>query len=177
MKKKPQFKSLSNVFVQNNLGSTKTQSGPSRFQSDTFDFIALIERWPEIVGERMSKHTIPLKNQYGTLTVLTNHSAFSQQLGFMEDILKKKIFEVFPGLKTSIRKLNFRMDTTHFNTQVERHRPEDVKETKREQNKIHPFSPEYRALKAKAQIYFADVEEDEVRDSLINIYIQGKYGN
>ena len=41
---------------------------------DAFNFIELIKVWPDIVGHKIAEHTIPLKNTYQTLVILSNHS-------------------------------------------------------------------------------------------------------
>lgn len=176
MKKKKHFKSLASLLEQNSTGSVKT-SGGKFFGQDTFDFLSLIEAWPKIVGDRLGKYTIPLKNHNGNLTVLTNHSAFSQQLGFLEEELKKKIIGKFPTLKGKINRITFIYNTVHFDKQVNisksivKNQPKD--ETK-EKKIFHKYSPTYKKLKVEADELLSDVDDHEVREILSSLYIQKK---
>jgi phage-related tail protein len=139
---------------------------------DSFDFLALIRAWPEIAGAKLSEHTIPLKNQNGTLLILSNHSAFANELSFMELPLKKKIFNKFPALSNSINSLKFIVDTTHFEEQF-RHFSVPTKASK-EDNSLHPQSPEYKKLKKEALVTFENIIDEEIKEKMISLYIQAK---
>lgn len=147
---------------------------------EAFDFLALIQAWPEVIGPRLSKHTIPLKNTRRSLTILTNHPAYSEQLKFMEVQLLNKIKARFPSLQGSLRTLYFKTDSTFFQKQKaiaeERQGGSKQHEVKMEKA-FHKFSPEYRKLKAEADIEFKDVESDEVKERLTSIYIQLRQTN
>lgn len=153
--------------------STRREVTPKSQQlSESFDFISLIKAWKEIAGDKLSEHTIPLKNQSGTLVVLSNHSAFANELSFMELPLKKKIFAKFPNLEKSIKNIKFIVDSTHFSKQYNQfiNPPEKVK--KQNENLLHPFSPEFRRLKKEAEEMFRDIEDAENKERLISLYIQ-----
>lgn len=184
MKKNKKFTSLKSIFDQFSTGSVRNNSYDPRyskkaaFSEQTFDFFALIEAWPEIVGQRLGKYTIPLKNHNNCLTVLTNHSAFSQDLGFLEEEIKKKVIKKFSSLSGKISRINFIYNTQHFQTQVDM--AQNFTKAPTEQEKIkeekifHKFSPQYKALKSQADELFNDLEDEEVRESLTSIYIQNK---
>jgi hypothetical protein len=184
MKKDKKFTSLKSIFEQFSTGSSKDYSHDPRsknakfFSNETFDFFALIEAWPELVGERLGKYTIPLKNHNNCLTILTNHSAFSQQLGFLEEEIKTKVIKRFPALKGKIKRINFIYNSSHFDTQVEMAKNftnNPKKEVvKKEQVIFHKYSPKYKELKAKADDLFSDLEDDELKESLTSIFIQNK---
>jgi len=164
------FKSLSDVMKNFSHGKHYSQKRPS-FQKDSFDFLSLIECWPEIVGERLAKHTMPLKNNNGYLTILTNHSAFSQQLSFMDNILKKKIIQKFPSLTGKIKKIYFQANSTHFEQKIEILN----KRKKNQSTKLeipHKFSPTYKKLYALALEEFSDIDDEELKQQFISIYIQ-----
>ena len=136
---------------------------------DSFDFLSLIRAWPEIAGTKLAEHTIPLKNQNGTLILLSNHSAFANELSYMELPLKKKIFEKFPNLEKSILSIKFIVDTTYFAKQYEQF------VTVREniaQPTLHPYSPEFKRLKKAAEELFSDISDQEIKEKMISIYIQ-----
>ncbi|MEI8347956.1 MAG: DUF721 domain-containing protein, partial [Pseudomonadota bacterium] len=101
------FKSLSQIFSHSEF----SQDGPNRQQKaksgnkkvnyrspdyTVFDFLQLLEAWPDIVGERAAQFTHPLKNTGGVLTILTGHPVFAQQLSFMEEKIKENIYARFP---------------------------------------------------------------------------------
>jgi hypothetical protein len=140
--------------------------------SDSFDFISLIKAWKEIAGDKLSQHTIPLKNQNGTLMVLSNHSAFANELSYMELPLKKKIFAKFPALEKSILNIKFIVDSTHFTKQYTQFVLPNEKTKKQIANQLHPFSPEFRKLKKEAEELFADLEDPEIKEKMISLYIQ-----
>lgn len=153
--------------------NSKRESTPKSQQlSESFDFISLIKAWKEIAGEKLSEHTIPLKNQNGTLVVLSNHSAFANELSYMEIPLKKKIFAKFPNLEKSILKIKFIVDSTHFNKQYTQFAQPTEKLKKQNENVLHKFSPEFIRLKKEADEMFRDIEDQDNKEKLISLYIQ-----
>lgn len=174
------FKKVSDLLGQNSYSGRKYQNkstGPR--PSEFFDFLTLIARWHEVVGEKLAKVTVPLKNQNKTLTVLTNHSGYSQSLSMMEETIKAKIFAIFPELKGKIGRLNFIVSTQHFDKQrddlyqrASAHKSEVVNQKKTQT--LHPQSPQYKALKKEALEQFSDLDDDELKEQMISIYIQNK---
>jgi hypothetical protein len=140
--------------------------------AEGFDFLSLIKAWKEIAGDKLSEHTIPLKNQNGTLLVLSNHSAFANELKFMELPLKKKIFERFPNLEKSIQSIKFIVDSTHFSKQYAQFVTPVLKNNKSNETLLHPYSPLFRKLKKEAEELFSDMEDAEMKERLISLYIQ-----
>lgn len=136
---------------------------------ESFDFLALIRAWKDIAGPKLSEHTIPLKNQNGTLMILSNHSAFASELSYMELPLKKKIIEKFPNLEKSILSIKFIVDSTHFTQQYSQFIEPMEKKARLE---LHPYSPEYRKLKKEAEEFFIDIEDMELKEKMISLYIQ-----
>ncbi len=176
VKKKSQFTSLKSLLETNASGSVRA-SKAKYFGQDTFDFFSLIECWPTIVGEKLGKFTIPLKNHNGNLTVLTNHSAFSQQLGFLEEEIKNKIIKKFPSLKGKINRIYFNYNSEHFNTQVtlsNKILKKDRQDVEKEKVIFHKFSPVYKQLKQEAEDLLSEIEDSEVKEILSSIYIQTK---
>ena len=170
------FKKVSDLLGNPTYGSKGGRSKSSQ-PFELFDFLELIEKWEVIVGPKLAKVTVPLKNQKKVLTILTNHSAYSQSLSFMEDTLKKKMFKVFPELRGKINKFNFIVSTEHFDKQradlLKRAKVNKTTESEvKKNNEYHPQSPQYKKLRAMALEEFIDMEEDEVKESLISIFIQ-----
>lgn len=163
LKKLSQFIDSTSGQSQNSFKKDKTSL------YDSFDFLALIRAWKDIAGVKLSEHTIPLKNQNGTLIVLSNHSAFANELSFMELPLKKKIFEKFPNLEKSITSIKFIVDSTHFSKQYEQFvTPMEKKNIQT----LHPYSPEFKKLKKEAELMFSDIIDLEIKEKMISLYIQ-----
>ena len=158
------MKSLSDIFK---IKSSRGRN-PKASEQASFDFITLIDHWEEIVGERLAKHTIPLKNQRKKLTILTNHPAFSQQLSFMEDVLVKKIAKLLPEMASQIKGLTFQTNSSFFE---QKHKFSE-KRKKGTEPSIHKFSPVYKERSKEAELLFNEVEDDEMNDSLKSIFIQ-----
>ncbi len=149
----------------------KQEQGKHAQIAESFDFIHLIKAWKEIAGDKLSEHTIPLKNQSGTLIILSNHSAFANELSFMDLLLKKKIFAKFPALEKSISTIKFIVDSTHFERQYSQFIT-PVQKAKGQMNQLHPHSPEFKKLKRDAEELFRDIEDKEIREKMISLYIQ-----
>lgn len=176
MKKRSQFKSLESLLQKNASGGVNA-SKSKYFGQDTFDFFSLIEIWPSIIGEKLGKFTIPLKNHNGNLTILTNHSAFSQQLSFLEEDIKKKIINKFPSLKGKINRIYFNYNSEHFKNQVELSKKilkKDTGDKEKENIIFHKYSPTYKKLKLEADQLLTDIEDNEIKEFLSSLYIQSK---
>jgi len=103
------------------------------------------------------------------LIVLSNHSAFANELSFMELPLKKKIFEKFPGLEKQILSIKFIVDTTHFSKQYQQF---ITPVEKKKAEVLHPHSPEFKKLKKEAEELFFDLDDKELKEKMISLYIQ-----
>ena len=166
-------------------GSNSSNSFKSRSHrmkpgaSELFDFLELIQRWEEIVGPKLAKVTVPLKNQGQTLTILTNHSGYSQALSYMEDTLKMKLFQVIPQLQSKVKKFNFQVSTAHFDkmkADLEQRASLNKKPEiqKKQQTAFHPQNPIFKKLKLKAQEEFSYIEDEEIREKMISIWLQNE---
>jgi len=166
------LKKLSQFIESKDAGQSsyhKEKTSNQKNVQDSFDFLALIRAWKDIAGTKLSEHTIPLKNQNGTLIVLSNHSAFANELSFMELPLKKKIFEKFPGLEKQILSIKFIVDTTHFSKQYQQF---ITPVEKKKAEVLHPHSPEFKKLKKEAEELFFDLDDKELKEKMISLYIQ-----
>jgi hypothetical protein len=135
----------------------------------TFDFLDLIKKWPEIVGVKLAQVTSPLRLKQDTLFIITAHSSYSQELSFLSETIKKEVFKYFPNLKSFIKKLAFQTQESFFQ------RKQTIENTARqEQQHLHPQSPRYKILKLEAEKLFHDVEDLELKSSLISLFIQTK---
>lgn len=153
--------------------SEKAASTPqAKVIGESFNFLSLIRSWKQIAGEKFAEHTIPLKNQYGTLVILSNHSVFANELSYHEVLLKQKIFILFPELEKSIKTIKFIVDSTHFQKQYEQFVLAPEKNKEEVQQTFHKHSPEFKRLKKEAETLFADIEEAELKEKMISLYIQ-----
>lgn len=134
----------------------------------TFDFFDLIKAWPDLVGPKLATVTSPLKIGNGTLFVISAHAAFSDTLSYTTPMILEKIFIQFPNLKKVIKGISYQTQEGFFKQRVEQ------QATQSQAPKLHPQSPKYKLLKLEAEKLFQDVEDQEVKASLISIYIQSK---
>ena len=130
-----------------------------------FDFFALIEKWPDIVGEMMAEQSLPLRLKNKTLFILTRHPAYAEKLKFLEKPLIAKISVIFPLAAPMIQKISFESNEAFF-IQKQATLP------KKEIPTIHKYSPEYRKFRAEAELLFKDVENLEEKERWISLYIQ-----
>jgi hypothetical protein len=158
-----------------------TRSQRPYYKGDSFDFLSLIAQWEDIIGPKLAKHTIPIKNRYRVLTIMTDHPAYSQQLSFMETQIIEKISRRFPELALSLKKIIFQVNTRYFNQkadelrQAAQARPNKTSEKKVQPKKIyHPYDPQVRRFKQEAESEFSDIEDSEIRENLISLFIQKK---
>jgi hypothetical protein len=139
-----------------------------KFFYQTFDFLELIKKWPEIVGPQMSLVTSPLKIKFDSLFIITKHSVFSQELSFLSEQIKQEIFKCFPELKQIIKKLVFQTQETYFQNS----KSNLSSQSQEIEPKLHPQSPAYKKRKQEAERLFSEVSDDELRQVLTSIYIQ-----
>ena len=55
--------------------------------------------WPQVVGEDIAARTQPVKIEDGVLYVRVNHSAWMQELHFMEKEILRKLKEAAPNIE------------------------------------------------------------------------------
>jgi hypothetical protein len=168
------FKSLKDLLDTNYAirSDSNSKNYKTRRTSEAFDFLHLIRDWPIIVGEKLATKTVPLKNQRKTLIILSNHSAYSEQLSFMSDKIIDKINEHFPMLHGKIAQIKYMTNPAHFKAQQERAKVLKKSAPKEITEITHKFSPQDQALLKEADNYFSDIENEEIKKSLKSIFIQ-----
>ena len=173
------FKKLSDIFNDSNYKKSNFKSYKSNSSyPDVIDFHMLVNDWEEIVGAKLAANTVPLKNQNKTLTILTNHPAYAQQLSFMENVLKEKIFKKHSAFKAHIKKILFKTSTEYFDSKKEelvssaKYHSSKTESKADFKGKLHPQNPEYRKLQKKYEEEFSFLEDDEARQKLISMAIQ-----
>ena len=154
---------------------------------DVFDFFQLVAAWPQIVGPRVALQTLPLKNTGTALTILVGHPTYAQQLSFMEDSLRKKIVAIFPNLRRKIKRFFFQTNPRFFREEKQRQAHILAQTTAAAPASfatsathkpwiLHPQSPEYQRLYTQAAQQLANIEDPELKQQLISIYIQTHAG-
>ena len=53
--------------------------------------VALLQRWPEVVGEQLAAHCWPLSLRAGVLTIGVDDPAWAAQLGWLEADLRRRL--------------------------------------------------------------------------------------
>lgn len=148
----------------------RAQKGWYSRSGHTFDFIYLIRKWDQIVGKLLAQNTIPHKIIKNTLIIMTKHSVFASELSFMGPQIIQKIEEHVPELEGKIKKVKF----SHANYSWEEFQNASFQKAnkKPQVQKLHPFSPEFRIRKAKAQKLFSDIEDEEIKELLEKLFIE-----
>jgi hypothetical protein len=135
----------------------------------TFDFLDLITLWPKIVGEKQAKSTAPLKIKNDNLVIVVMHPAQADQLSYLSEHIKTEIFKVLPKLKPIIKRLSYITQEGFFEQKrVTLATPETLSQ------KIHPQSPQFKIFKQEAERLFSDIEDPELKQIMVSIYIQSR---
>lgn len=172
------MKTLSNIFSENISSAgqrgTNNFSKKSKHSNNVFDFLELLNCWPDIIGQKISKVTEPVKINNKKLVIYTAHSAFSQQLSMMQNQILEKIKTVYPASVSQIKALSFITNDKYFSNKG--NNKISVKETEKykKNNKLNKFSPAYQKYLEQANELFKEIEDDSVKQSLIKIFITSK---
>ncbi|OFZ27837.1 MAG: hypothetical protein A2381_07520 [Bdellovibrionales bacterium RIFOXYB1_FULL_37_110] len=163
---------------------SQRKTGTTNQQALFFDLIKL---WPQIVGNHLAQHSTPLKNTHKTLTILTDHPQWAQELSFLEKKIKHQIFKTIPKLSYEIKKIKFQADNTFFKNQNLRildtpppcpcQTETELKKQALQSPNLHPFSPEYLKYQQEAVNLFGNIEDEETKNLLTSIFITHKHQN
>lgn len=145
----------------------RAKKGMYSKQDDCFDFIHLVQNWEKLVGNMLAQNTVPLKIKADCLIVITKHAIFSQELGFMTPIIIKKISEMFPKFNNQFSKIKFITSEKYFNTPVT-----STISQKKTNSFTHTFSPNYQRRLVQAKQMFDEIEDEELKEMLISLYLQ-----
>ncbi len=165
------LRSLSDIL---GVKPSKKRSSFKKQRSDTvLNFLDLVYSWSDIVGPKISTHTLPLKNNDRILTILSDHPVFSQQLSFLEKEIIEKIKRKFPDLGRGIKSLRFQVNAKFFKTkfeQVQKFKPKEEKS----KDILHPHSPEYKKLRKEFEELEVHFEDAQTKELLFSLFIQTK---
>lgn len=156
-------------------GGNRNASSKNGASQGGFDFLELIKAWESIIGKNFAKKTIPLKHKGDTLTILTEHSSYSAQLKFLEQVLIDKICKKFTSFQGKIKKINFQSNTTIFQEKMKvLTRQISISDKPTIPAGLHPQSPEYFKLQQEAKQSLGDFEDQDLKASLESLFIQMK---
>jgi hypothetical protein len=149
----------------------KSQPNKDKFSNSVFDFLTLHQNWNHIVGEQLAKFTEPAKIQYSCLIIKVTHPAFAQQIDYMSEKIKEKIFTDYPQLKKLFKKIRFVSSPDIYIA------PEDDFDTyvqKKEKPNLNSslYNPLYLKLKNQVEMEFSDIEDLELKKLLVSIQMQ-----
>lgn len=148
----------------------------SEDKNNLFDFLFLVKNWKDVVGEGLSKHSIPLKIQHQTMTIITKHPTIAQELNFMGEKIKETILAKFPQLKSHIKKIIFQNNPVIFD-QMKKDEEEFVQRDAQRFQERHPNSPDYQKKCQEAESFFGNTlaeNDPETRELLLSLRIQQK---
>lgn len=166
------FKSISDILGVSPTQKKKFKKGPK--DGDVLNFLDLVYGWSEIVGPKLSLHTLPLKNNDNLLTILTDHPVYSQQLSFLEKEIIEKIQRKFPSLSRNLKGLRFQVNAQFFNRKLNQLQKNPQANRKKEVTKLHPLSPEYKKYKREFDGMGLEFEDEELKEIFFSLFIQGK---
>ena len=177
-KKPRKMKSLGGFFqsfLPKNFSTPKYKRPNIDKKKNEFEFVDLHFNWKKIVGDKLGALTRPQKIQRDTLIIMTKHSQYAHHLINMEEQVKERIFACYPSLRGKVRKLRFQQNEAFF----EEKKFESTNMTSERQylektQKFHPMSPNFKKLKQAALSEFSNVEDDDVKSSLVKLFIQKK---
>ncbi len=149
----------------------------------SYQLISLVRSWRILVGEKLFQQTFPIGPRGDKFYILTSHSAYSEQLNMMSPYLLEKIKKKVPralGKKGKVVRLVFKSDPNFFQSgDHQRLLTDSIGERKRDhyEDKLpHPNSPEFRQIKREAKNTFEGLDlQEQVKESLIKIYLQDKF--
>jgi hypothetical protein len=142
-------------------------------KTNEFEFVDLHLNWKKIVGEKLSEFTRPQKIMRHTLIIMTKHSQYAHHLIHMEHEVKERIFACYPTLRGKIQKLRFEQNEAFFiEKKFEIENMTQDRQYLENSQKYHPLSPTFKKLNAEAQCEFADVKDNDVKSSLVKLFIQ-----
>lgn len=132
----------------------------------------LISSWEKIVGKKLVEVSLPQRISRKTLYIIVNHSAYANYLNQMAADILVRIESVFPQYKNKIESLRFIFSEKAFQKIEEKLIQFKSQEKKSIKEVINPHSPQFRRLEQEAQEMFSNLDDSEIKDSFISIYIQ-----
>ena len=158
--------------VNSSLNNAKEKNKTKSYQPKLGLEIGQIQKgWANIVGDGfLLKHTVPIRIDKNELHVVTDHPSLLEQSAFMKRILNQKFGQETKTRFFKIKNVNFIFNTKLF----VQHKSlvEKVFAHKKRELSFHPFSPEYKSLKKKAEKEFQFLDDETLKKKLVSLFIQ-----
>lgn len=107
---------MDNRVWHNQRGAMKRKNSPTKIGPILDDLLkgtefgnrfqerAVLEKWPEVVGQRIAEHSTPIDLNNGILTIDADHAAWKQEITLMFPVIKDKFNELCgEGTVTAVR--------------------------------------------------------------------------
>ncbi len=158
--------------VNPSLNNTGLKYGSRSFvPRPTLEIKHLQKEWAKIVGDGfLSKHTVPIHIEKTKLYVVTDHPSILEQAPFMKRIFQQKVDQEKKTRFFKIKSVSFILDIELFTKQ--KSSIEKAFLQKENGPSLHPFSPEYKSLKKRAEKEFQFVDDALIKEKLISLFIQ-----
>jgi hypothetical protein len=155
----------------NNFNNFNNKNKTRSKTSLSLDIIHLQKKWSFITGKGfLSGHTAPFKFKNKELFIVTNMESLLEQAPFMKTIIMKKIKGEFAKEAKLIRGIQFIFDKALFIQQKEI--IQRLFSKKNNKSYFHPFSPEFKSLRAQADNEFNFIDDLEIKKCLVSLFIQ-----
>lgn len=153
----------------------RSQKGLYSKDPAIFDFIQFIKKWPDFLGgtsSYLALNSCPLKVKDRVLTIVTRHQVFSTELSYMAPVILKKLAKDFPKLAHNVQKINF-INSERFFSPAQPEIKKEKEQLVMTNNKLHPFSPEFKKMQREANLFFEGLEEsdEELKEIFLKLYI------
>jgi phosphoenolpyruvate carboxylase len=136
--------------------------------------IKLYQSWDRLVGAKLCELSLPQRIYKQTLYIVVKHPTYAHHLNTLSDQILAKIIQVFPNYKKEIKYLRFFFSEKAF--QEAQVLSENINAKEKPPTKLNFHNPEIKKLKIEAEKIFdlSNFDDQEMRESLISIYIQGR---
>ena len=158
------LKNIGDILSGQQRGGRPSARSPKPRQNDFFDFLKLLAQWPHIVGDKLSRQTLPLRIRGDKLFIMTSHPLYAQQLQYFEGEIISKIKKLFPHSKTHVKRMAFQA-TQYFDT-IKREQAAHIPggtdgEDGALNDQFHPYNPQYLKIKKQIKTQLEDCEGGE----------------
>lgn len=146
--------------------SAKKSFSSNAINQSSYDFILLVQKWPEIIGPVLKEHTYPKSLKNGSLTLMVRHAVFASELKSLSPIIIKKIVSLYPSFENHIKTIKFVTSELFFENLKAKNNSH-----KKEVQKPNDYDPNYAQKKHEAEKIF-DHLDDETKKLFISLYTQ-----
>ena len=150
-------------------------SSSGGWERDFFGFLGLVKSWPSIVGETLSRQTLPLKIRSKKLFIMTSHPLYAQQLQHFEQTILERVTARFPRLRSQVG--GIRLQATDYFDTIKTEQKIGLTATQKDQEKeqpqsFHPFDPRYLRLRLEVRAKLPPIADSELSALLEEVNIR-----